>query len=1311
MAAGSDGGHELEEIATELDQASPVRLTAVRPTLEFVQDAELRHTVRRSPRGSPHGSAGSTSSPPSPSLGGPGGFDAPTRKLRDGSPDGTVGCCGGVVRMRTGLALAVCCVVVTAAGGTVLIELLRSPEEPPASAAPSSAPSSPPTRSPSTDPTARPTSPPSTPPTVPEQFEIRVVVRAAFPAAVNSNFTEVAQSWLARVVSTVLPDAPVRPGPSGRAAGAVLVGAHFDAAEVQRVVEAAAVAGIDGTAVADVTVGAGRLPEEPDGCSWELRQHSFLRGLAERDDTREDLFSAMRRCTGYGDGCAGVTCDALPDGGCSVRREATPEYSSRGEATWLRRCPPAAAWGCVAFRGRGCYGYDEGDDLPCNATLPAARKGWCQCTRGRQLPVGCGGEALNGTCEELCAARHDECEGLPCSEGQLCQDPDVSPTSTGDFTCACPGGWPPASRGRPANCSAPYTVRSPSCESHGLHSLRTASECEAAARASGVRFEGGRPVALAEDPVCVVNGGAASLAGVANRSTAAELCSSAEQTGGFTFPRPPPILAPKRFPGVPLTEEQLQSRAMAALLHEPPRRVLPAAVAKAVGEPFITPDVPGLPRLSLELLGEPTFAGAPAGSQPTTLAVEMRLGPVGNVSRDMLAACVVAAVATRVQVNPLQIANASSRPERNDSAVVSFLVCPMPGCAYNAVDTHVAAVRSVIRRVCGVCARHFDLELQGPSSGGVDEAWVSWDEGRVRVRGTSPVALAHAAYQYLKSQKHMSVTWGRQGVAGGSWSVGWDRGNVLGKGQLHVRARGPIRYYYNVVTFGYTTAWWGWDRWEAEIDWMALHGINTPLAHVGQEYIWREVLLSVGLTDEQLQDYWGGAPFLPWQRMGNVDGWGGPLPRRWMAARHQLQLRILARMRELGMSAILPAFSGHVPPEAADLFPNVSFRPQNGWNRFSPTLLVDPGEDLFRTLASTFTRLQQQAYGTTSHLYSVDTFNEMEPDNESPEYLRSAAHGVIAGMKGGDPQAKWVLQGWMFVRDLFWRERGRVEAYLSGAGKSDLIVLDLTADTAELSADPAFHSNSWVWCMLHNYGGRPGMYGDLPGVQARLSQAAAPANGFVGAGLSMEATERNYVLYEFVADMAWTGAYPSFDAWLSTWVTSRYGVAYNLTVSTWKSIVDSLYTARTASAGSPVDWGMYQSPEVGRRCVCRSCPPFQPVPGAAAALRELLASAKEAGVSNAPRQLLEDVAAVAVLVAQEEGCRLLDAAAAAASQPFSAGTGAAHVDSLRQLLVVLESIDDVLQAAHGRQLECCCLRAGCCARRPLAARRGAVGRD
>lgn len=69
-----------------------------------------------------------------------------------------------------------------------------------------------------------------------------------------------------------------------------------------------------------------------------------------------------------------------------------------------------------------------------------------------------------------------------------------------------------------------------------------------------------------------------------------------------------------------------------------------------------------------------------------------------------------------------------------------------------------------------------------------------------------------------------------------------------------------------MCTFGYTTVWWNWDRWQREIDWMALNGINTPLAFTGQEATWYDVYSSLGLKGAEINALFTGPAFLPWNR-------------------------------------------------------------------------------------------------------------------------------------------------------------------------------------------------------------------------------------------------------------------------------------------------------------------------------------------------------------------------------------------------------------------------------------------------------------
>jgi hypothetical protein len=46
----------------------------------------------------------------------------------------------------------------------------------------------------------------------------------------------------------------------------------------------------------------------------------------------------------------------------------------------------------------------------------------------------------------------------------------------------------------------------------------------------------------------------------------------------------------------------------------------------------------------------------------------------------------------------------------------------------------------------------------------------------------------------------------------------------------------------------------------------------------GQEAVWQRVWARFGLSSGDLAGFFSGPAFLAWQRMGNLRGWGGPLP-------------------------------------------------------------------------------------------------------------------------------------------------------------------------------------------------------------------------------------------------------------------------------------------------------------------------------------------------------------------------------------------------------------------------------------------------
>ena len=180
---------------------------------------------------------------------------------------------------------------------------------------------------------------------------------------------------------------------------------------------------------------------------------------------------------------------------------------------------------------------------------------------------------------------------------------------------------------------------------------------------------------------------------------------------------------------------------------------------------------------------------------------------------------------------------------------------------------------------------------------------------QVVVRGNTWVNIASGINWYLKYYAGVQLSW--NGMTAKLPAV-------LPKVEKKERHETDLklRYDFNYCTFSYSMAFWDWKRWRREIDWMALHGVNTPLAIVGEECVWRNMLLKLGYTKKEVNDFIAGPAFLAWWEMNNLEGWGGPNPDTWYTQQEKLQKQILKRMKEYGMQPVLPGYSGMIPHDA-----------------------------------------------------------------------------------------------------------------------------------------------------------------------------------------------------------------------------------------------------------------------------------------------------------------------------------------------------------------------------------------------------------
>lgn len=467
----------------------------------------------------------------------------------------------------------------------------------------------------------------------------------------------------------------------------------------------------------------------------------------------------------------------------------------------------------------------------------------------------------------------------------------------------------------------------------------------------------------------------------------------------------------------------------------------------------------------------------------------------------------------------------------------------------------VEAARGVLQRLLPAQAERFVLELI-PAQNGADRFEVETRGGQVFVRGSSGLALTSGANWYLEHVCHCDVSW-----CGDQLQVP----DPLPPLDKPVQRTTPYqyRYFFNYCAFSYTMAWWDWPQWERMIDWMALHGINLPLSVTGQEAVWQALGRKWGLTDAELQQFLVGPAYLPFGWMGCIDGWGGPLPQTWIDRHRELQLKILERQRALGMKPVLQGFTGHVPLALKTKFPQAKFQQLPSWCGFPGTSFLDPLDPLFRQVGKEFVEEQTRLFGT-DHLYAADTFIEMSPPSNDPAFLKAMGQAVYGAMRAADPDAVWVMQGWLFVNNPgFWKPPQN-EALLTSVPSDRLWVLDLMCESEPAwKKTAAFYGRPWVFCIIQTFGDTVSLHGGLSQIAKNLTEAKtdAQAGQLRGIGHIMEGLGCNPVVHDFLADMTWEREVPPVDVWMRGYLEHRYGRVPPQVQEATKLLLQSVYAS------------------------------------------------------------------------------------------------------------------------------------------------------
>ncbi len=428
------------------------------------------------------------------------------------------------------------------------------------------------------------------------------------------------------------------------------------------------------------------------------------------------------------------------------------------------------------------------------------------------------------------------------------------------------------------------------------------------------------------------------------------------------------------------------------------------------------------------------------------------------------------------------------------------------------------------------------------------------------------------------------------------------------------------RYYGNDTEDGYTGPYRTWEQWEREIDELAALGFNEVFLPVGSEAVYFELLQEFGYTDDEARAWIPLPGHQPWWLLQNMSGFPAGMSDDVLEQRAELGRKIADRLRELGMTPVLPGYFGTVPTDFADRNAGARVEPQGSWVGFQRPGWLDPNSAVFPDVAETFYEVSGRLLGD-SGAYKMDVLHEggQRGDVDVP----AATRAIEAALQDARPGATWVLLGW---------QDNPPEDVAAAADPQTTFIVDRLSDRYDDRGglEEQWSGVPYAFGTIWNFGGHTTMGAELTTWNERYFEWLAKEGSRVdGIAAMPEGGLNNPAAIDFFAGLAWRDGPVDVDAWFESWTERRYGIDDEALKAAWRVLAETAYTLPDNEGFSEAHDGLFgAAPSLTAKSAASWSPgTFSYDPDRFAdALGELLAAAPRASAVPTYRYDLMDVA-------------------------------------------------------------------------------------
>ncbi|MEU7900448.1 alpha-N-acetylglucosaminidase TIM-barrel domain-containing protein [Nonomuraea sp. NPDC049152] len=451
------------------------------------------------------------------------------------------------------------------------------------------------------------------------------------------------------------------------------------------------------------------------------------------------------------------------------------------------------------------------------------------------------------------------------------------------------------------------------------------------------------------------------------------------------------------------------------------------------------------------------------------------------------------------------------------------------------------------------------VELIPLESTGQDQFRINRHGSKVRISATGPNAMMSGVNTYLDRVAGVDVSWN-----GDSLDHLPAKKLPLPQGEILQSANVKNRFALNDTDDGYTGAYRTWEDWEREIDVLALHGVNQAFVPVGAEAVYLDTFMKFGYSEAELLSWIPQPSHQPWWLLQNMCCYPAAVTRDLVDKRAALGRRIADRMRELGITPVLPGYFGTVPPGFATKVSGAHVVPQGGWVGFKRPDWLAPTSAPFAEVAQTFYASSATRFGATSH-YKMDLLHEggVAGDVNVPV----ASKAVQDALEAARPGATWVLLGW--------QNNPRPDT-LAGIDRSRILIVDGLSDRyAGTDRNKDWPDSTYAFGSIWNFGGHTTMGANIGVWEERFWRwRAAPGSTLDGIAVMPEGGDNNPAAFDFLTGLAWREGPVDVAQWFADWSARRYGGPDADAARAWTTIGKTAY-AMPADGSSEAQDGLF----------------------------------------------------------------------------------------------------------------------------------------